>query len=460
MKQKNTLIALCLAALFGTAQAARVDKSITIQVNGETRTYWLYVPDHVKANAPLIFSLHGTGGHSTDKSPFRSSVADTNGCIVVYPQGKDLYFPVFGGTLPGWQSVGTTSSDIEFFKAIIKEVDSNYSIDHKRIYCCGFSNGGMMTYTVANVASDTFAAFCSISGYPINEFHLHHTGRPVPFLHIHGKADDFVRYALVPNVVDNIVARNGANPVPVKTTAEGKYTKSVYEAADNSFPYIYYEIDGMGHNDFTSNTEDGNSALTMWKFMSQYTLDTPSDTTLRFLPRLEQTGCEPKKHGWKMNTGTIALAYGDQQKTDANQNVYRSLQLENGIYKLTFHTECSEKQTLTVRLSRTTAPTKTVVNEKVETGGDATIFINNSDGWGEYKLTITRSKTSAPVTFSHFAIHTSTTDEATAIRQVNATSATMPYTVYTLNGIKQKNMDKGLQIVRMADGNTKKILRP
>ena len=460
MKKSTTLIALLLTSMFGTADAARVDKSFTIQVDGESRSYWLYVPDNVKANAPLVFSLHGTSGHSTDKSPFRSSVADAQGCIVVYPQGKDLYFPVFGGTLPGWQSIGTTSSDIDFFKAIIKEIDSKYTVDHKRIYCCGFSNGGMMTYTVANVANDIFAAFCSISGYPINEFHLHHTGRPVPFLHIHGKADDFVRYALVPNIVDNIVARNGANPVPIVTTVAGKYTKSVYEAAENGFPYVYYEIDGMGHNDYTTNTEDGNSALTMWKFMSQYTLDTPSDTSIRFRPNLEQPGFDPKKHGWKMNSGTLALSYGDQQKTDANQNVYRSLQFENGTYKITFHTDCSVQQKLTVKISRLTAPAKTILTQVIETGGDATLFLENTDGWGEYKLYISRTKPSAPVTFSNFTISTSSKDEATAIRSVNNTSATTPYTVYTLNGIKQGSLVKGVQIVRMADGNTKKILIP
>ena len=130
-----------------------------------------------------------------------------------------------------------------------------------------------MTYAMSNVCSDEIAAFASISGYPINEFHLRHTGaRPVPFLHIHGKADDFVKYSLVPTIVDEMVARLGANPVPTTTTGN-KYTKSVYAAGDGSFPYVYYEIDGMGHNDFTANIEDGSSAKTMWNFFKQYTLD-------------------------------------------------------------------------------------------------------------------------------------------------------------------------------------------
>ena len=97
-----------------------------------------------------------------------------------------------------------------------------------------------MTYTVANLLADKFAAFASISGYPINEFHLHHTGyRPVPFLHIHGKNDDFVKYSLVPNIIYNMVARNGANPTPAVTTSSGKYKKSVFEAGEGGFPIVF-----------------------------------------------------------------------------------------------------------------------------------------------------------------------------------------------------------------------------
>ena len=93
----------------------------TVTVNGVTRSYWLYVPDKVSASAPLVLSLHGTGGHATDKSPFRTSVADQVGCIVAYPQGENIFFPVFGSTLPGWHATGEDSKDIDFFKAVIND---------------------------------------------------------------------------------------------------------------------------------------------------------------------------------------------------------------------------------------------------------------------------------------------------------------------------------------------------
>ena len=71
----------------------------TINVDGKTRKYWLYVPASVagKTNVPVVFSLHGRGGtgdpneanSSTLGKPTFTSLADNEGFIVVYPQGRN-----------------------------------------------------------------------------------------------------------------------------------------------------------------------------------------------------------------------------------------------------------------------------------------------------------------------------------------------------------------------------------
>lgn len=417
MKKRIVCMLLLMVGATMCVMAAKVDKSVNITVNGKQRTFWLYVPNSVKANAPLVFSLHGTGGHSTDKSPMRTAVADTEGFIVVYPQGSDIYFPVFGGTLPGWNSTGEYSEDIDFFKAIIEEVAASYTIDRNRIYCCGFSNGGMMTYSNSNTCADLFAAFASISGFQLNEFHLHHTGvRPVPFLHIHGKADDFVKYSLMPAIVDQMVARNGANPVPVVTEVTGKYKKSVYEAGEGGFPYIYYEVDGMGHNDFTDRTEDGSSAKTMWKFLSQYTLDSSCDATLKWRPRLETEGFKPKEHGWSAYTNKI-LMYGDDPSSTKNvQNVYHALQLAKGNYKLCFKSSSeTEGTTIAVTIKKWTGNKAKVLNATVNAGEDAVLLFEVEDDFVECQFT---SKASAAVTITDLALHAATEEEMTGIGSI------------------------------------------
>ena len=409
-------LSLCLAQLL---YAAKADKNVNITVNGETRKYQLYVPSSQKDNCALVLSLHGAGGNSTDRSPFRTSVADKEGCIVVYPQGKLTAFPGLGGmSANGWSAYGEENFDTEFLLAVIEDVAKKYKIDRKRIYCCGFSNGGMMTYTMANTNSHVFAAFAAISGYPINEFHLHHTSwRPVPLLHIHGKADDFVKYSLVPNVIDNMVARNGANPVPQKTTKNGKYTKSVYEAGEGGFPVIFYEIDGMGHSDYTDNTEDGSSAQTMWNFFKQYTLDSECDTTLKWRPRIETEGYAPKSHGWTVSNGATLLKFGGTTKTDANQNVYRSLQFRTGKYKLCFKSQGEAGKTFTVKLQKT-GKSSYIINTTVNVGEDVVLPFEITDGWGEYKLLMTRQSSADAITVTDIEVRSLTAEEVTGIRDM------------------------------------------
>ena len=382
-----------------------------VEING--RNYQLYVPSTVTTNCPLVISLHGANGSSTGKTPFKTTVADEVGCIVVYPQGLPTAFPIgFGGTATGWTASGEHNFDVEFLEAVIEDVASKYIIDRKRIYCCGFSNGGMMTYAMANACSDKIAAFASISGFPLNEFHLRHAGeRPVPFLHIHGKNDDFVKYVKMPTIVDEMVARLGANPVPTKTYGNG-YTKSVYAAADGSFPYVYYEIDGMDHSDYTTSTEDGSSAKTMWNFFKEYTLDSPCDKTLKWAPRIDENGYNPAEHGWTKNDGTTLLKFGgDYQYTADNMNVYHSLQFNSGSYKLSFKTTGEEGKTIGVKLEKLTSPNTVVLNMTVNVGDDAELPFDVADDWGEYKLTMTRPAAGDNITIKDLVV-TQTSNEA------------------------------------------------
>lgn len=381
-----------------------VAENVNITVGGENRSYQLYVPNNVADDCPLVISLHGANGASTNYTPFTREVADAKGCIVAYPQGKPTAFPIgFGGTTTGWTATGEDNFDVKFLKAVIEDVASKYSINRKRIYCCGFSNGGMMTYAMSNACSDEIAAFASISGYPINEFHLRHTGsRPVPFMHIHGKSDTFVLYSKMPTIVDEMVARMGANPKSTMTTVEG-YTKNFYAAGDGSFPYVYYEINGMGHEAYTTNTEDGSSALTMWNFFKDYTLDSPSDETLKWAPRIEEEGYNPAEHGWTRNDGTTLLQFGGDQYTTDNKNVYHSLQFDNGRYKLSFTSTGEAGKTIGVKIEKLTGSKKVVLDKTVNVG-DSELLFEITDGWGEYKLTMTRPSDSDNITVSNIVV--------------------------------------------------------
>ena len=81
--------------------AAKVDKIVNISVKDdkgktETRSYRLYVPANVADNAPLVVSLHGANGNQWANRPMTTEVADDEGFIVVYPQGKTVDFYLAG----------------------------------------------------------------------------------------------------------------------------------------------------------------------------------------------------------------------------------------------------------------------------------------------------------------------------------------------------------------------------
>ena len=433
------------------------NKAVTMSVDGKERAYWVYAPKNRKPGCPLVVAMHGASGTMNNNSPNFNSIADKEGFIVAYPQGLPIYFPVFGGTVTGWDASGDLNDDTKFIKELIDDVDTNFGpVDRQRIYCCGFSNGGMNTYALANTCSDVFAAFASISGFPLNEFHLKHTQtRPVPFLHIHGKNDDFVKYSLMPTIVDEMVARMGAKPVPVKTTVNGKYDKSVYEPTEGSFPFIYYEINGMGHSDFTNNTEDGSSSLTMWNFFKNYSLDNKADTTFRWLPRIETEGFNPNEHGWSTNSGKILLSFGLGAKTDANQNVYHSLQLSKGHYKLTFNSNGDEGKNINVRLQQFD-PVKTLFNTSATVGEEATIYFDIEKEWAQHKIIFSRDNATDYINITDIKISTVTEEEITGVKSVINQHQTTQSHTYDISG-RQVDITNNNQIY-IQDG--RKIILP
>ena len=443
----------------GTTMPAGYQKiNVTFNYASEDREFIVYAPAGISGNVPVLFSLHGTGNDFTGYGVQNyNSLADAEKFIVVYPRGTEFHFPVFGATARGWHSDGTYNKDTKFFEDIINWLKSNSStkygctINEQCIYMTGFSNGGMMTYSTA-FASDKFAAFSSISGIQMNEFHLQHFGpqawhgdyKLTPFMHIHGTKDDFVKYTLVPTIVDNMINRNGLDP-NVTTYSDGDggsywidhnpyyertgLKRTTYTSTINDkIKFVYYEIGsgmtagatGMGHNagcDIDDNN-DGNytpSTTIMWNFMKQYKLSDRADNTKTvFKPNLENypsstnptthaVHYDATDHGWTMYSGKILAQYGDQRSsTDDKQNVYHTIQFKDGNHNIKFHTTCTnaKERWVTVRLERLATidasgeprplpSIKTVFEKHYPIGGDVNYnFYFENEGLCEYRLTL------------------------------------------------------------------------
>lgn len=170
---------LCIVA--GTAfSATRSD----INLNG--RTAMVYVPNGHK-NSPLVISMHGMGiPASMNQGMMRfEKYADTakERFITVYPQGVDSRWDIGG------------DRDVNFILAIIDEMFKKYAIDKNRVYVSGFSMGGMMSWYLTCKIPDKIAAAVPGNGFPLGGMSGCSDKRRVPVLHIHGTADDFVKYS-------------------------------------------------------------------------------------------------------------------------------------------------------------------------------------------------------------------------------------------------------------------------
>jgi polyhydroxybutyrate depolymerase len=126
--------------------------------------------------------------------------SDEAGFIVVYPNGtgpneRALFWNA--GAF-GARRAATDRDDVAFTRALLDDLAQVVSIDAKRIFACGMSNGGMMCHRLAIELSDRIAAIAPVGG----TLALRETkpARPVPVLQIHGTEDTFVPWEERPGV--------------------------------------------------------------------------------------------------------------------------------------------------------------------------------------------------------------------------------------------------------------------
>lgn len=201
------LAGLALAAsLHGTpafAQDAQPgDHVFVLEQGGLKRQYLAHVPkgyDPAKP-APVLVALHGGGGNmrlqADDGRYGLISKSESAGFVAVFPNGHSAW-P--GGRLATWNAGACCGSardkgvdDVGFVRAVVADVQRRYSVDPRRIYATGMSNGGMLAHRLACDAADVFAGIAAVAG---TDNTLTCTpSRAIPVLHIHARNDDHVLF--------------------------------------------------------------------------------------------------------------------------------------------------------------------------------------------------------------------------------------------------------------------------
>jgi polyhydroxybutyrate depolymerase len=158
----RSLGAALLCILLAHGASAGTLTARTLSHDGLIRSYLEYVPSSVPAGPlPLVLVLHGgsesanTAAGTTRPSGHWRVIADRDGVIVAFPDGVGGNWNDCGQTaLTGTPS---TAEDVGFMRKLAADISGRMPIDQQRIYATGASNGGLMSYRLAQEASETFA---------------------------------------------------------------------------------------------------------------------------------------------------------------------------------------------------------------------------------------------------------------------------------------------------------------
>jgi polyhydroxybutyrate depolymerase len=276
------------------AQSAPAEQSRTLRVAGVERTYLLYVPPGYKDShaAPLVLVFHGAGGRPLQMARHTgfTALAEREGFVVAYPAGIRRRWNDGRGIV--------SQDDVGFVRALLDTLEHELSIDPRRIYATGISNGAMLTYRLACDLPGLLAAIAPIAGaMPIALAGRCAHAPPVALVAFQGSADPLVPYdggnvairrGQVLSAVESVelwAASAGCTDTPTVSMEPDRVTDgtrvrlSTWSGCKDGHDVDLYTIEGGGHTwpgDARSGhilgrvTRDLDATTTIWSFFSAH----------------------------------------------------------------------------------------------------------------------------------------------------------------------------------------------
>jgi polyhydroxybutyrate depolymerase len=167
---------------------------------GGDRSTSVDLPDGYSENnpAPLLLDLHGFMSNSLSEQRFSrlSNIARANGFVYAAPDGlRNSNGDQFWNASKSCCNFDRTEiDDAAYLKSLIDEIAKKVSIDPKRIYIFGHSNGAFMSYKFACTYPDTVAAIVGVAGAMDLVGSDCAISSPVSVLEIHGTSDSVIRF--------------------------------------------------------------------------------------------------------------------------------------------------------------------------------------------------------------------------------------------------------------------------
>jgi len=147
-----------------------------LEVDGTPREFILHIPSGYDPNipTPVVVMIHGTNqsGAVMYENTGWADTAEAENIIVAFPTGWK--YPLVGenGLHEKWNTPGTATEvepgtelkdDVKFIRTMIEDLKVTFTVDNKRIFASGFSNGGGFVITrLIPEMNDVFAAFSNV----------------------------------------------------------------------------------------------------------------------------------------------------------------------------------------------------------------------------------------------------------------------------------------------------------
>jgi len=247
-------------------------------------------------NFSLVIYLHCYGWTALQGMNYTKlhNVADISDFIVVYPSSIDNWNSGIGDN-PDWPTPNV--DDVGFINAMIDTLSIHYSIDLERIYACGYSNGGFMSYKLACQLSHRIAAIASVGGVISSNTAANcNPLRAMPVLHIHGTEDPWVPIngTMGSHSVDQTLSywTNFNKCAEANTTilqdldqTDGCTAEKIsYTNCSYNSNVIYYKVINGGHTwpgadppgyPAGNTNQDFNASVEIWNFFKDHQLTPP-----------------------------------------------------------------------------------------------------------------------------------------------------------------------------------------
>jgi polyhydroxybutyrate depolymerase len=190
---KHTLTTLLVFSFAFGLLAADKKKPAPEAAWKNTRNYKILTPKNYdpKKKYPFILSLHGFSSNGAGQAAYfpLADLAEKHGFVYCFPSGIGRSWNASNACCD-WAN---KNDDSAYLRGLILHAQEKFSVDKKRVYVTGLSNGGFMCYRMAYDHADLVTAIVPFAGVGFKRW----PGKPknpVSVLHVHGTKDRVINW--------------------------------------------------------------------------------------------------------------------------------------------------------------------------------------------------------------------------------------------------------------------------